>query len=84
MHDANPFHEAETGDHLKTRIQAAVSHIQEELKDGQTAIVVSHGTFLRNLASLYSKDVPFVEQPQNGSITILDVTSEPKIISYNK
>lgn len=84
MHDADPFHEAETGDHLKTRIQAAVSHIQEELKDGQTAIVVSHGTFLRNLASLYSKDVPFVEQPQNGSITILDVTSEPKIISYNK
>ncbi|MGF2385110.1 histidine phosphatase family protein [Lentilactobacillus otakiensis] len=84
MHDADPFHEAETSDHLKKRIQIAVEHIQNELKDGQNALVVSHGTFLRNLATLYTETVPYVEQPDNGSVTKLDVTDKPKIISYNK
>lgn len=84
MHDADPFHEAETSNHLKKRIQTAVERIQNELKDGQNALVVSHGTFLRNLASIYTETVPYVEQPHNGSITILDVTDKPKILSYNK
>lgn len=84
MHDADPFHEAETASHLETRIKAAIKHIQDELEDGQSALVVSHGTFLRNVASMYTDKVPYVEQPNNGSITILDVTNKPTLISYNQ
>ncbi|WP_082617220.1 histidine phosphatase family protein [Lentilactobacillus sunkii] len=84
MHDADPFHEAETASHLETRIKAAIKHIQDELEDGQSALVVSHGTFLRNVASMYTDKVPYVEQPNNGSITILDVTNKPTLVSYNQ
>lgn len=84
MHAADPFHEAETTGHLKARIDNAVQHIQDELADGQNALVVSHGTFLRNLATMYSNTTSAVEQPGNGSVTKLDVSSTPQIISYNE
>ncbi|AQW21168.1 phosphoglycerate mutase [Lentilactobacillus curieae] len=84
MHDADPFKEAETGDDLKHRIQLAFSDVQKQLKDGETALVVSHGTFIRNVATLYSKPGGFVEQPQNGSIAVLDVTAEPELLKYNQ
>lgn len=84
MHAADPFHEAETSAHLESRINSAVEHIQSELVDGQNALVVSHGTFLRNLATLYTDDATSVKQPHNGSITKLDVTHTPHIISYNE
>lgn len=84
MHDADPFHEAETAAQLEERIKRSVKHIQDELEDGQNAIVVSHGTFLRNVASMYTNKVPYVEQPTNGSIMALDVTDTPTLISYNK
>ena len=84
MHAADPFHKAETSAHLESRINSAVEHIQSELTDGQNALVVSHGTFLRNLATLYTDDATVVKQPRNGSITQLDVTDTPHIISYNE
>ncbi|WP_082602862.1 histidine phosphatase family protein [Lentilactobacillus kisonensis] len=80
MHDADPFHEAETADHTEIRIKNAVSKITNELQDGENALVVSHGTLLRNLATIYSADGTIAKQPQNGSVTILDVTSAPKVI----
>lgn len=84
MHDADPFHEAETAAQIEKRIKQAVGHLQDELEDGDQAIVVSHGTYLRNLATIYTEGHPYLRQPQNGGITILDVTDTPKIISYNQ
>lgn len=84
MHDADPFHYAETAEQLRSRINRAVSTIAAELEDGQNALIVSHGTYLRNLATLFSEHQQVREQPKNGSITILDVTNRPKIISYNE
>jgi probable phosphoglycerate mutase len=81
MHDADPFHEAETAAQLEARINSAVTHIQDELSNGENALVVSHGTFLRNLATIYSGDDKIAKQPQNGSVIVLDVTSEPVVIS---
>ncbi|GHP14012.1 phosphoglycerate mutase [Lentilactobacillus fungorum] len=81
MHDADPFHEAETAAQLEARINSAVTHIQDELSNGENALVVSHGTFLRNLATNYSGDDKIAKQPQNGSVIVLDVTSEPVVIS---
>ncbi|WP_415611468.1 histidine phosphatase family protein [Lentilactobacillus hilgardii] len=84
MHDADPFHYAETSDQLETRIRKAVATIQTQLSDDQTAIVVSHGTYLRNLATLFSKNQVVREQPKNGSIMTLDVTNDPKVLTYNQ
>ncbi|MFT8400643.1 MAG: histidine phosphatase family protein [Lentilactobacillus diolivorans] len=84
MHDADPFHEAETAAQIEKRIKQAVGHLQDELEDGDQAIVVSHGTYLRNLATIYTEGHPYLRQPKNGGITILDVTDTPKIISYNQ
>lgn len=84
MHDADPFHYAETADQLEKRIKRAVATIQNQLADNQSAIVVSHGTYLRNLATIYSKNGEVREQPKNGSLMILDVTHEPTVVSYNQ
>ncbi|WP_169790402.1 histidine phosphatase family protein [Lentilactobacillus farraginis] len=84
MHEADPFHYAETADQLKQRIQKAVTTIQTQLNNNQTALVVSHGTYLRNLATLFSENQIIREQPKNGSIMILDVTETPTVISYNQ
>lgn len=84
MNDADPFKEAETGEQLKTRIKTAFSELQNQLKDGETALVVSHGTFIRNVAGIYSKPGSFIDQPENGSFAILDVTDQPIIKKYNQ
>lgn len=83
MKAADPFHEAESGDEIKSRIHQAVLEIQNDLADGQTAIVVTHGTYLRTLGILFSEH-DFLDQPNNGSVTTLDVTSAPQIIEYSK
>lgn len=80
MHDADPFHEAETAAHIEARIKSAVTRIAKELDDGENAVVVTHGTYLRNLATIYAADGKVAEQPKNGSITVLDVTHEPVVI----
>ncbi|WP_268912185.1 histidine phosphatase family protein [Lentilactobacillus sp. SPB1-3] len=84
MHDADPFKEAETGEQLQNRIQNAFTGLQNQLKDGETALVVSHGTFIRNVAGLYSKPGTFIDQPENGSVAILDVTDKPILVDYNQ
>ncbi|WP_283679584.1 histidine phosphatase family protein [Lentilactobacillus sp. Marseille-Q4993] len=84
MHDTDPFKEAESGEQLKDRIDSAISTIQELLKDNEKALIVSHGTFIRNVAAMYSDGSSFIEQPDNGSITVLDITDTPELIEYNK
>lgn len=84
MHEADPFHYAETAHQLETRIRKAVSTIQNQLTEDQTALVVSHGTYIRNLATLFSPDQVVYEQPKNGSLMILNVTDKPQVLSYNQ
>ena len=84
MRDADPFHEAEGGQQLADRIDNAVNKVKSKLEDGQTALIVSHGTMVKNLAGIYSPANTYIEQPNNGSVTILDVTNQPVIKEYNK
>lgn len=85
MNEADAFHEAETGDQLAQRINHALVHLSNQLEDGQSAIVVSHGTYIRTLATLLTEGQPVMPQPKNGSITRLNVTdpNNPKILEYN-
>lgn len=85
MHAADPFHEAETGDQVESRINRSLAHLSDQLLDGQTAVAVSHGTYIRTLATLLTPGHPLMEQPTNGSVTTIDVTDKnhPEIIKYN-
>lgn len=85
MNAADSFHEAETGEQLAQRINQALIHLSNSLEDGQAAIVVSHGTYIRTLATLLTPGQPVMPQPDNGSITKLDVTdpNNAQIIEYN-
>lgn len=71
MHDADPFHEAETAAQIEKRIKQAVGHLQDELEDGDQAIVVSHGTYLRNLATIYTEGHPTSDNPKMAELQFL-------------
>lgn len=85
MNATDAFHEAETGEQLAQRINHAITYLSDQLADGQAAIVVSHGTYIRTLATLLTPGQPVIPQPQNGSVTKLDVTNpnNAQIIEYN-
>lgn len=86
MKDTDPFHEAEAGQEVADRIHAALSYLATQLEDGQNGLVISHGTYIRTLATLLTPDQPLLKQPENGSITTIDVTDvkKPRIIKYNQ
>ncbi|MCH4161101.1 MAG: histidine phosphatase family protein [Bifidobacterium sp.] len=93
LHEADPFHDAETDDEYWQRIEGGFTIIAEnsQLQEGDDVLVISHGNTLLSLMHRYAPEgYDLRERPRNGSVTSLDFeTSNPiaqaiTVVSYNQ
>lgn len=87
MKTADPFHEAENAEEYWNRITEGFDLIRDESKDGDTVLLVSHGTTIRSIVDHFSTNDEFdvTQSPVNGGITQLTLTDEGiNILKYNK
>src|SRR5699024_11325244 len=68
------------------RMNSGFDHLRKNHKDGETVLLVCHGSTIASLADKYGDNINVGENyPQNGSITKLKVTeNDIEIEEYNK
>jgi broad specificity phosphatase PhoE len=74
--DVDPFHDAESYDEITTRLQQGLDYTFNQAEDGDHVLVVSHGTLIRILTSMFDDQIDVSHSPRNGSITELTLTEE--------
>lgn len=86
MHETDPFHESEDSKTYWKRINSGFDYLRKNHKDGETVLLVCHGSTIASLADKYGDNINVGENyPQNGSITKLKVTeNDIEIEEYNK
>ncbi|SCC12053.1 histidine phosphatase family protein [Weissella bombi] len=84
MHVADPTGDAEDAQMFWARVDKGMELLRRNTRDGQNILVVSHGTLIRNLVAKYGSHEQAAEKPENGSITIFEVSDEDmKLKVYN-
>ena len=92
LKEADPFHDAESDEEYWNRVEGAFALIasNEQLKDGDDVLQISHGNTLLSLAHRFAgSDLDLSERPANGSVTVVDFdTTKPfaeaiNITQYN-
>ena len=79
---ADPFHDAETYDEITTRLNQGLSYAYQNAHDGDDILVVSHGTAIRVLTSMFNPEIDISHSPKNGSITKLEYSLDSGQIKY--
>jgi probable phosphoglycerate mutase len=84
MHAADPTGDAEDAQMFWVRVEKGLEQLRRNTRDGQNVLIVSHGTLIRNLVAKYASHEQAAEKPENGSITIFEVSDEGmKLKTYN-
>lgn len=68
MKAADPFHDAENDAEFWDRLNRGFAQLMETHNDGDTILVVSHGTTIRSMAGKADPTLDITWGPQNGSI----------------
>lgn len=74
--EVDPFHDAESFEEIHTRLQQGLDYVFEQANDGDNVLVVSHGTLIRVLTSLFNPEIDISHSPKNGSVTKLHLTTD--------
>lgn len=80
--DVDPFHDAESYDEIITRLKQGLDYTYRQANDGDNVLVVSHGTLIRVLTSLFNDQIDVSHSPRNGSITRLNLNQNDGQILY--
>ncbi|MDR3190563.1 MAG: histidine phosphatase family protein [Lactobacillaceae bacterium] len=70
---ADPTHDAEDANEFWTRLGQGFKIIEDSVEDGQTVLLVAHGSMIRNLADRYAAHDIAKEKPLNGSVSVWQV-----------
>ncbi|GKQ42425.1 phosphoglycerate mutase [Companilactobacillus sp. RD055328] len=86
MKDADPFNDAENAEEYWERLNEGFDKLDEIAKDGDTFLIVSHGTTIRSLADRYGDGSFEIKSgPANSSLTMLERDNGVnKVTSYNQ
>ncbi|BDR58780.1 histidine phosphatase family protein [Xylocopilactobacillus apicola] len=90
MHQADPFHEAETADQYWQRLDKAFEFLAKQVSftSSDPVLLVTHGTTIRSIVGRYSSEKQFdlTDPPRNGSITTIEMNQnrQIKVKDYNK
>ncbi|MBZ5943219.1 histidine phosphatase family protein, partial [Weissella cibaria] len=80
--DVDPFHDAESYDEIVTRLKQGLDYTFKKAQDGDHLLVVSHGTLIRILTSMFNDQIDVSHSPRNGSVTELQLTENSGQIKY--
>lgn len=81
---ADPTGDAEDAATFWARAENGLDELRRNTRDGQNVLVVAHGTVIRNLVYKYDSHETAMEKPENGSITIWEVSDDDmKLKAYN-
>ena len=86
LKEADPFHDAENAEEYWERINKGFAKLDEVANDGDTILLVSHGTTIRSITDRYNAgNFDITVSPLNSSLTIMEVDDgERKVTTYNK
>ncbi|TLQ05653.1 histidine phosphatase family protein [Pediococcus stilesii] len=80
--NVDPFHDAESYDEITTRLKQGLDYTFDQAQDGDDVLIVSHGTLIRVLTSMYNDQIDVSRSPKNGSITKLQLDDHAGQILY--
>ena len=87
LKDADPWHDAENAAEYWQRVDDGFAQIlaNEQLQDGDTVLLISHGNTLISLADRYGQGkIQVHERPENGSIAHMALSEAGiEITQYN-
>ena len=85
IHDADPFHDAESSAQVKKRFKAGLHRIVSRAHDGDNILVAAHGTIIRWIASEYGHHMDVSQSTANGSVTKMVISHhQPKVVYFNR
>lgn len=86
MKEADPFHDAENAEEYWHRLNKGFEELDKVAKDGDTILLVSHGTTIRSLADKYGDGSFEIKTgPANSSLTVLERDGQTNVVtSYNQ
>lgn len=85
IHDADPFHDAESSAQVKKRFEAGLKRILSKAHDGDNILVAAHGTIIRWIAYYYGNHVDVSQSTANGSVTKMVVKdNHSEVVYFNK
>lgn len=81
----DPFNDAENDQEFWDRLNLGFEKLLDENNDGDTVLIVSHGTTIRSLAAKADKNIDISKGPGNASISKFNLTEQGlSITEYNK
>ena len=82
IHDADPFHDAESSQEVKRRFEPGLKRIESHAHDGDNILVAAHGTIIRWLASEYGHHIDVSKSTRNGSVTKMVIINHHPVVKY--
>ncbi len=82
IHDADPFHDAESSTQVKQRFEKGLHQIVNQAHDGDNILVAAHGTIIRWIASEYGNHIDVSQSTKNGSVTKMVVDHNHPVVKY--
>lgn len=70
----DPAHDAENAAEFWERLDHGLNVLRETVTDGQTILVVAHGTLIRNLTDRFASHEIAETRPDNGSVSVWEVS----------
>lgn len=84
MKESDPSHTAESYDEVISRIRAGFKALREHCTNGESVLLVSHGTLIRMIVDYLGVDTKG-NYPQNGGVTELTVAPDQVVVeAYNQ